>query len=62
MLRVDLVTVHASWQVNLNVTVNDGLYLVHWHTGERLCHRKVTLKAKTPLYGEAWVTLTSSCS
>lgn len=36
MLRVDLVTIHASWQVNLNVTVNDGLYLVHRHNGEHL--------------------------
>lgn len=36
MLRVDLVTVHASWQVNLNVTDNDGLYLVHGHTGGNL--------------------------
>lgn len=36
MLRVDLVTVHASWQFNLNVSVNDGLYLVHGHTGEQL--------------------------
>lgn len=36
MLRVDLVTVHAGWQVNFNVTVSDGLYLVHGHAGGQL--------------------------
>lgn len=36
MLRVDLVTVHAGWQVNFNVTVNNGLYLVHGHAGGHL--------------------------
>lgn len=36
MLRVDLVTVHAGWQVNRNMTVNDGLYLVHGHAGGHL--------------------------
>lgn len=38
MLRVDLVTVHAGRQVNLNVTVNDGLYLIHGHAGGHLGH------------------------
>lgn len=36
MLRVDLVTVHAGWQINRNMTVNDGLYLVHGHAGGHL--------------------------
>lgn len=38
MLRVDLVTVHAGRQVNLNVTVNDGLYLIHGHGGGHFGH------------------------
>lgn len=70
MLRVDLVTVHASWQVNLNVTVNDGLYLVHGHTGGNLgdwLSRKNNVKSKKPVapgglrYGD-WQQQTLPCA